>query len=311
MEYIAAGNIMVDMVHFPDGSKNRDQLGGPAGFAYAGIRLFSDDSLLVCNVGEDFHSYFGPWAEKNAVDLRGVKVQAEYCNHSNLIYRADGTYAYASKDVDEETFGQYMETIGYLKTRPEEIGDHSPGVKGVYMAQNHDRIFWDKLGAIKKRDGFKMIWEIEGPSARKRFLDPVVYALQYADVFSINLQESRALSGLEGEEENIDFLKSLPVDMVLFRVGAKGLYTLHGGKSYFHPSVLDFGVVDPTGCGNTSTGAAIYGYCNHPDDPIMVGTIANVAAAQNAKQFGLIPEYASAREESLAKVREIYDTYKG
>ena len=42
-------------------------------------------------------------------------------------------------------------------------------MKGVYVAQNCDKVSWDDLGAIKARDGFKIMWEIEGPSSYKQF----------------------------------------------------------------------------------------------------------------------------------------------
>ncbi len=90
------------------------------------------------------------------------------------------------------------------------------GVKGVYVAQNCDHVFWDQLGAIKERDGFKIMWEIEAPSSYKKYLDKVIYACQYVDIFSINIAEAQHLFDVEGDEACIAELRKLPVDMVLF-----------------------------------------------------------------------------------------------
>lgn len=310
MEYIAAGNVMVDTVHFKDGRENRNQIGGPALFAYTGIRLFSDESLLVSNVGADFDQYFDDWMKKNKVSAAGIKVRADYCNHSHLLYNEDGTYT-SEKTTNPDYFWTFIENLGYLKTSPEEIEAHTKGggVKGIYMAQNCDKVFWDKLGAIKKRDGFKMMWEIEGPFCKKELTDKILHAMQHVDIFSLNIQECENLSGIKGEAENIAFLKTLPVDMILFRVGKKGLYTLQAGQHYFHPSAPVDKEVDPTGCGNTSTGAALYAYCNHPKDPIMVGTVANVAAGQNIRQFGAIPNFDAVRAAATEQVAQLYKAY--
>lgn len=309
MEYIAAGNVMVDTVYFEDGRKNRDGLGGPSVFAFSGIKLWCDDVMLVCNAGRDFYSYFTKWLDCNEIVRDGIKIKTDYCNHSHLVYYADGTYG---SKIEDEDHWSFVENLGYMKTSPEEIGEHTAGggTKGVYLAQNHDRVFWENLGAIKHRDGFKLMWEIEGPSARKKHMDDVLHALQYTDIFSINIQECRQLSGCDTEEENISFLKKIPVDMVLFRVGKKGLYTLQGGKHYFHPSAPVDREVDPTGCGNCSTGSALYGYCMYPHDPVMVGIIANVAAAQNIRQFGVIPNFLAVRAESEALVHRLYKAYR-
>lgn len=310
MEYIAAGNVMVDTVHFKDGRENRNQIGGPALFAYSGIRLFTDDALLVCNVGQDFETYFGQWANHNQVCREGIKIKADTCNHSHLLYNDDGTYT-SDKTSNPDYYWTFIENLGYLKTSPEEIEAHTSGggVKGIYMAQNCDRVFWDRLGTAKKRDGFKMMWEIEGPFCKKEYTDSILHAMQYADMFSLNIQECRNLSGLESEDDNLAYLKTLPVDMILFRVGKKGLYTLQNGQAYFHPSAPVDRETDPTGCGNTSTGAAIYAYCNHPKDPVMVGIVANVAAAQNIRQFGAIPDFSAVRQSAVEQVQQLYACY--
>ena len=68
-------------------------------------------------------------------------------------------------------------------------------------------------------------------------------------------------------------------------------------------------MVDPTGCGNTSTGGALYAYAEGYD-PLMVGIMANVASGQNIRQYGVIQDFAKAREEAQAQVQELYAKYK-
>lgn len=313
MDYVIGGNVMLDSVRFADGSTSgRESIGGPATFAYSGVRLFTDSVMQCSKVGEDFHPLFDPWIAKNKIETRGFKVMCENCNHSFLIYFEDGTYGGDPKDKDN-FYGRsdWIQDFGYMKTSPADIGEFTKegGVKGVYVAQNCDKVFWDDLGAIKARDGFKIMWEIEGPSSYKQFLDKVIYACQYVDIFSINIQEAQHLFDVEGEEACIRELQKLPVDVTLFRVGKKGLYSVTPDKAYFLPSTPVDREIDPTGCGNTSTGAALFAY-GEGYDALMIGIIANCASAQNIRQFGVIPDFDAVRDFAWNQAKELYEEYK-
>lgn len=316
MDYVIGGNVMLDSVRFSDGSAHtRESIGGPATFAYSGVKLFTDSVLQCSRVGADYHGLFDPWIARNGIETKGLKVVCEQSNHTRLVYLPDGTYD-ADPDAAEPDESQFImsekqQDFGYMKTSPEDIGAFTGqgGVKGVYIAQNSDRIFWDRLGALRERDGFKLMWEIEETSARHHLLDRALHALQYVDIFSINLVEAQGLFGVEGEGACIEALQKLPVALTLFRVGKKGLYSVTSERAYFLPSAPVDREVDPTGCGNTSTGAALFAYAEGYD-PLMVGIMANCASAQNIRQFGVIPDFAAVREEAWAQARELYEQYR-
>jgi sugar/nucleoside kinase (ribokinase family) len=313
MKYIIAGNVMVDSIYFRDGRNNRDQLGGPAPFAYTGVKLWTDDCLLVCNVGADFYNYFDKWLKKNNVSIKGIKIKYETCNHSELGYNDDGTYGHTDFMPSIPQFDSYiqMERLGYLKTTPEEIGIYTicGGVKGVYVAQNCDPVIWDKMGEIKKRDDFELMWEIETIHCLPENLSRFMYALKFVDILSINLQECQSLFQLQDEDDVVKYLLKLPVRMIVLRVGDRGLYTVCDNEYYFHPSAPNRGVVDPTGCGNTSTGAALFGYCE-THDPVTTGVIANIASAYNVSYYGLIPDLLNIRAEAIESRRLLEDAYR-
>ncbi|MDD3411374.1 MAG: carbohydrate kinase family protein [Eubacteriales bacterium] len=312
MKYVIGGNVMLDSVRFADGTEHtQESIGGPATFAYSGVKLFTDDVMQCSRVGKDYHELFDPWMEKNGVERKGFQVASDRCNHSYLVYYEDTTYGSdKSKLADDMLLSEWMQNLGYMKTSPADFGafTREGDTKGIYLAQNCDGVFWDQLGAIKARDGFKVMWEIEGPSAQKTCLDQVVYACQYVDIFSINIQEAQHLFGVEGDEACIRELQRLPVDFTLFRVGERGLYAVTSDQAYYLPPAPG-PIVDPAGCGNTSTGAALYAYAEGCD-PLMIGIVANVASAQNIRQFGVIQDFAAARAEALAQVKELYASYR-
>ena len=325
-EYVIAGNVMLDKVVFLDGNvSGRESIGGPATFAYSGVRIWSDNVMQCSNLGADYETLFTPWIEKNNVVTDGYKVICDRCNHS-IMYFKDKSGAYMTRDeirAYEETLPEEekealkwlkndaWQDFGYMKTSPEEIERWTKGgnVKGVYVAQNADRTFWKKLAAIKERDGFKLMWEIEGPWAHVHYLQDVKEICAAAvDIFSLNIEEAQVLFDCEGDEACIKALQELDVDMTLFRVGQRGAYIVTKDDAFLLPPAPG-PVVDPTGCGNTSTGGALYAYAEGKD-PLMVGIMANIASSMNIRQYGIIPDMVGVREECYKMAQELYQKYK-
>ncbi|MGJ4850448.1 carbohydrate kinase family protein [Bacillota bacterium Meth-B3] len=317
-DYVIAGNVMLDKVIFLDASESgRENIGGPATFAYSGVRIWTDSVMQCSNVGADYEPLFAPWIELNRVETAGYKVVCDRCNHSIMRF-IDKSGAYAAYPPDEEVGEEERwlkndawQDFGYMKTSPEQIEAFTKkaGVKGVYVAQNADRTFWKKLTAIKQRDGFKLMWEIEAPWAFKHYLQDIREICRDAvDIFSINIGEAQNLFECEGDEACIAGLQALEVDMTLFRVGDRGLYVVTANDAIYLPPAPG-PVVDPTGCGNTSTGSALYAYAEGKD-PLMVGIMANVASGQNIRQYGVVPDFAAIREESYRLAEALYAQYK-
>lgn len=325
-DYVIAGNVMLDKVVFLDGTvSGRESIGGPATFAYSGVRIWTDSVMQCSNLGADHETLFAPWIEKNNVVTDGYKVICDRCNHS-IMYFKDKSGAYMTREeitAYEESLPEAekerlkwlkndaWQDFGYMKTSPEEIEVWTKGgnVKGVYVAQNADRTFWKKLAAIKERDGFKLMWEIEGPWAHVHYLQDVKEICAAAvDIFSLNIEEAQVLFDCEGDEACIKALQELDVDMTLFRVGQRGAYIVTKDDAFLLPPAPG-PVVDPTGCGNTSTGGALYAYAEGKD-PLMVGIMANVSSSMNIRQYGIIPDMVGVREECYKMAEELYQKYK-
>ncbi|MDR2505074.1 MAG: carbohydrate kinase family protein [Oscillospiraceae bacterium] len=328
-DYICGGNVMLDKVLFlesprqicgfvgdpDDGSQSgREHIGGPATFAYAGVRIWTDSVMQCSNIGADHETLFKPWIEKNNIETKGFKVVCDRCNHTILRFM-DKSGKYGAADygqTEEESWlkNDAWQDFGYMKTKPEELEVFTKdGVKGVYMAQNADRTFWKKLSAIKKRDQFKMMWEIEAPWSHKHYLEDIrEIAADAVDIFSINISEAQKLFEVESDEDCIKGLQTLDVDMTIFRVGDRGLYAVTRDEAIHLPPAPGE-IVDPTGCGNTSTGSALYAYAEGKD-ALMVGIMANIGAKQNIRQYGVVPDFLSVREESYEMAEELYKNYK-
>ena len=306
-EYLCAGNVMLDCKDFANARYGcQEFIGGPATFAYTGIRLWTDSVMQASRVGADYEPVFEEWVERNQVETRGFKV---VCDRSNHIYGFMHAYGAERPAAFDRHNLDAWQDFGFMKTTPDDIAEftNAGNVKGVYLAQNCDGVFWSKLGQIKRRNGFKLMWEIEGTWAEKQYLDMVENACQHADIFSINEAEACALFACQRDEDCIRGLRTLPVEMTLFRVGKRGLYVVTQQEAIYLPPVPG-PVVDTLGCGNTSTGSALFAYAQGYD-PLMVGIMANIASARNIMQYGVIPEFAEIRQACLAQAQALYRQY--
>ncbi len=274
------------------------------------MRLWSPDCKIVSRVGADYEETYGKWMRDNGIPQSSVHVDAEHCPAFILKYDPDGSFT-------PVPLYSYMNT-GYLRTHPEDIDRACEGeaVKAVYVVHYTDSVVWSKLAQVKQKYGFKIMWEIEFDRAfRKRenidcktALESVKRALEVADMWSINHNEASDLFGIPRDDDAgmIAKLQELPAELTFYRVGKRGAYAVTPTEVYFCGSIDPFGPsVDPTGCGNTSTGAMMQSYVSG-DHPAMALVKACVASGFNAAQRGPFPLYT---EETAALARELAEKY--
>ncbi len=306
IEYLACGNVMSDRIHKEDGSYSEWNMGGPAFFALAGIRLWTENCKLVCRTGRNFAETYGKWMDANHVSRESVRYELENTTAYTLEYTLGGAYKAEGH--------QSLEHLGYLKTNPEDIDRAaSSEVKGIYLAQNTDMVFWEKLAHVKAKYGFKIMWEAEyAPKwtdmSREVFFERLHNVLPLTDMWSLNHNEASHLFDIPREEDEaiIRELQKLPVEMTFYRVGSRGSFVVTKTEAYFCPVIKPFGEsVDPTGCGNNSTAAAMYAWVSGAD-PAMVAVMANISAGFNAAQFGTYPLYTEEDKAMAAALAKEY-----
>jgi sugar/nucleoside kinase (ribokinase family) len=95
----------------------------------------------------------------------------------------------------------------------------------------------------------------------------------------------------------------LGVEFTLFRVGEKGAYAVTPEKAFFCGSIKISKTVDPTGCGNCATGAAMYAHVSGKNAKEAV-VMANIAAGYNAAQLGPYPRYTDLDMDDAKKLLE-------
>lgn len=308
IEYLACGNIMSDRIEDKNGNYSEWNMGGPAFYALSGMRTWTKNCKLVCATGADYRDSYGKWMEENGVTQESVRVELEHYSRFTLKYQSDGSFGAVP------SFS--MESLGFLKTHADDIDRAATGypIKGMYMAHNLDRIVWENLSRVKQKHNFKIMWEIEYAApyrkaqglSRREVMDKILRIIEIPDAWSLNSNEAGDLFDLDKNDDEgiINELQKLPIDFTFYRVGERGSYAVTKTNAYFCPVIQPFGAsVDPTGCGNCSTGAAAYAYFSG-EHPAMVAAMANVAAGFNAAQRGPFRQHTP---QTMALAKKLAD----
>lgn len=278
-EYVIAGNAAVDKITYADGTSTGFLPGGATLFALTGIQLWTDDVLMCGGFGADYMKHMGEWMIRNHIDRRAFHVRDERNPLNYMVYKDDGEWFsyteygnahYDSLDCDPDK---------------DHLEDYLQGTKGVYCFRGEDKKFFTQMKELKKRFPFKLMWEIKGTVAVPEKLSFIEKTLENIDAFSINRTEAKRLFCLENDEKIINKLVGLHLGLIVYRIGSEGLYIIKDQESVFVPSIKKFPVIDVTGCGNSSTSAAFYAWCQGMDS-YKIGVCANITAAINLRYQG-------------------------
>lgn len=281
--YLVTGLVNIDNIYTPNKQRKASlRLGGGALFALSAFRLWSANPLLVSYVGTDFDEFFGDWMKRNGCSTEGVLRVVDKTPRSHLEYQENGTYV---PRIRKSWFSGARMTPNIQLLEPHLSGQ----LAGVHVVSHSDAVLFEQLDAYRRKYGFRVGFEI-GNS----FDDPHVSEMisevtdHYVDFFSLSLTEAKEyISGIRDERDGIEWCSSLRCP-VYFRLGEDGAYVIKDGEAIRFPMIGDFNTVDPTGCGNVSTAAAFWAFCENKTIE-EIGTIAGISAALNASYSGVIP----------------------
>ncbi len=305
MKYISAANAILDTVIRTDGVDVEIIGGGPVAYGYGGFRLYTDDCMMVANVGADYIDYYGDWMKTNNMPTHGMRKKSDFTNHQIIRYNDDGSYKFSYQLGERIGAANY----GFLRMSAAELEPFIDDTVGVYVDQPIDFTWWKNMAGVKERHGFKIMWEIQDDDIHEHPADRIKEILPFVDIFSINDKEGMELFELDSTDSVANYLANFEKPC-FFRMGERGSALIIGGKIHFVPSVKHHKELDPTGCGNCSTAAAMYAFCEGYD-PYTVAIYANIAASYNIRQNGVIPKFTpQMRAEAVMlakKLRKNYD----
>lgn len=302
MKYAVIGSFFLNEINFADGKKISGIIGGGGFFAYCGVLQYTPDCLFIGGAGTDFEEHFGDFFRKNGISDEGLLRYADRNTVATMFYEPDGrwheTFQFGPDRHTDKSWN--VQLLDSLLTRIEKTGD---APKGAYIAIGiHEDEAWKRVKTLREVYGVKIMLELyTADCAAENYALFCQKILPNVDYFSLNRPESFALFSEQTEQAVVDRLKQFPAPC-FYRVGTKGSYTIKGNEVGFAPVVHICDAaqeIDPTGCGNNSTGAAMWALCEGYS-ALEVSYIGNVSAAYNVMQYGPYPLFnAQTQAESL------------
>lgn len=301
--YAVMGGIFLNDVYYANGDSRKGLIGGGGLYALSGIRLWTDHVHFIGNIGLDFENYIAPWWDENHIPRKGLTVCHDHCTYHKVEYRPDGTYH------EESIYNEGLRHDLYMVSRPEQIEPVAANLKGLSLVTAAIPVEFEKIGALRKKYGFSVMFEISTFYCQHEYLNDILRCLDHVDIYSVNLPEAKAIFQVDTEDACLQKILEIGKPC-FFRVGKKGSYVVMDGKALFVPVVVGEHDMDPTGCGNSSTAAAGYAFAEGYD-PLMIGILANVTSCMNAQQYGPMPVMDKVlREKSMALAHKLYNEMK-
>ena len=261
---------------------------GGAIYTVNGIKPFCDDVLFITTAGLDFDQYYGDYFRTNHISTSGIQFVLPMTEYTILEYSPDGRWWEYSK-YGPEYEAKWAETA---LINAEFVTQYaSAATQGIYFESAVRESVWEKLDAIRTAaPKAKIMWELStGDCGNPEVRDAVLSVIEKLDIYSLNMPESMAFFNTNSVGESIEAIIRLGRPC-FFRVGEDGAYMITNGKAWYAPAVDSDLSVDATGCGNCSTGTALYGFCEGLH-PLMTVIKANLAASLNALQYGPYPQF--------------------
>lgn len=296
MKYVIASTAVTDEIWFADGKTVEKVAGGAGIYALCGVKLWSDEILLVTGVGEDYKESYDKWYKDNHISMDGLVAKDKKTPKTLIQYFSNGER--------EETPLYGEEHYKKNELTPEELAPRFITAKGIYIFKNSDREYWRKIIDLKKNSQAIVMWEIACDATFLENLPDVKRIAQNLEILSINLTEAKNLLGIDDLEDIVREFKTWKLKLVYLRRGSEGSIMITPSQTVQVPAENNVNVVDPTGGGNSSSGAVLYGYCEGVDLKTC-GKMGSISAAMCISQYGVPPKISlEMREEAYRKIKQ-------
>jgi sugar/nucleoside kinase (ribokinase family) len=262
-------HVVIDEIDQPGEAGPVEQVGGAGAYAAVGASLVSAPgrTLIVSGVGRADRSAVTAWATSRGIDPDGLFDVDEHSPRTRIEYFVDGDR------VETPIYG--LEHFDAHTPLPRHVPGSPASLAGTYLFHAHEAPYWDQVAQLRRAVSTPILWEISRDSCLPAHLARVRELAATIDVLSINVAEAKAL--LERDEAELpDALADL-APMVLLRAGERGSVLIHGRTRVEVPAVPVV-AVDPTGGGNSYSGAFIAAYAE-TGAPAAAARAATAAAA--------------------------------
>lgn len=216
------------------------------------------DSILFADRGSDWEQYFGKWFRDNGISEAGLDPIVQRQTFSELHYLPTGEWK------ENMFFGPADRKAENLRLTEQMLDALTDETRGVYLYESiHNAAFWALVEKRLPAGGPKRMLEIiTADCTAENYPVFCERILPLVDIYSLNRTEAYPFFGVTSEQEAVERILEIGKPCY-FRCGKRGAYMIMDGRAVFVPSFTvrrPEDEIDPTGCGNCSTAAALYGF---------------------------------------------------
>lgn len=273
---VVMSNVIVDDLHFADGTCRRGIVGGAAVHAAVGARFWWPEVGIVAGVGLDFDAVAGGALARRGVLTGGCLVRDAHTIASTLVYDAAGERT--------ETPVHGPEHFERLQTTPRDVPEPWLPAAGTYVFRDLLPRFWTAYGDVRPRLG-DVLWELQADVAERRYWPEIRALVPSVRIFSLNRTEGRALLGTGAPDVIADHVLDAGAAVAVVRLGSEGALVADA-ETRLRVRPARGPVVDVTGAGNAFCGGFLAGWCRSPGDLEHAGRCGAAAAARTIARLG-------------------------
>ncbi len=276
---LVLSRIIIDDLHFADGTVRLATPGGAGLHAAAGAALWWPKVAPVAGVGADIHDVTRGQLLGERFAAAGLLVRDSHSTRSKLTYSPNGDRT--------ETAILGADHFARLEVYAGDIPPALLPASGTYIFRNTDPAFWQGIDGLRTALG-TILWELHADAATPDHVPALHAILPKVDVFSINLSEGRGLFGDVTPDIMLDRCLAAGAQLVLLRMGARGAIAATP-RQRLHALPPPCDIIDETGGGNSFCGGFLASLCAAPGDIELALRRASASAACAIGQIGPAP----------------------
>ena len=252
MSILVVGTVAFDAIETPFGKTDKI-VGGAATYICLSASFFTKKLNLVSVVGEDFPIKSIQMLKNKSVDTKGLQVKkgektffwsGKYHNDMNSRDTLD-TQLNVLENFDPIVPKEFQESEFLM------LGNLMPSVQKKVLDQMKNR---PKLVVLDTMNFWMDL-----------FMDDLKEALKEVDVFTINDEEARQLSGEYSLVKAAKIILKMGPKYLIIKKGEHGALLFNNNEVFFAPALPLEEVFDPTGAGDSFAGGFI-GYLAKTND---------------------------------------------
>ena len=299
IDYVTFSNLIIDDIVFPDGRTAMNTLGGAGVHALAGMRLWNGRLGYAATIGSDLDPTHRQSLQRFGVDTSGLVVREGYTT-------ARAWQLFEANDLRIEVFRTKLDDFLHNMVAEADLPPAYRQAKGFHL-------IWGSFAALGKllqslratNPNITLAVELT-PQQEQEPADHLKLVLPHLSLFSPNLDEATAVSGLTNPTDMADLFLAWGAPLVAIRMGAEGSLVKTRAGEQWRLTAVPTHIVDVTGAGNGYLGGFLTGLGDGLS-PFEASLRATVSASFALNQLGL-PTWATPPkaeiEQRLSWVRQ-------